>query len=140
MNDDTMTMPAGLSVAERFFWTHAGYSWNSAKGETPEQGRERCARNLAAAEGIAQEAGYSFDWQQDDIDSSDWSDDPEPWPQYVCLMRDINGKVVQSLCGIDFGKDASGPFPFGDYRRVVEAELVAQECDEVLKGAAGVRS
>ena len=126
---DTMPMPRRLSVAERFFWRNAGYGYYPAK-ETAEQGRERCARNLAAAEGIAREAGYTFDWEQDTLDSSEWSDESPAWPQYVCLMRDVNGRVVQSLCGIDFGKDASGPY--GDYRRVVEAELASQEVDATL--------
>lgn len=137
MNDDTMTMPKGLTAAERFFWREAGYSYTPGK-ETPEQGRERCARNLAAAEGIAREAGYTFDWETDSIDSSDWSDERPAWPQYVCLMRDAYGNAVQSLGGVGFGKDASGPY--GDYRRVVEAELADQECSAVLSDIEGVQA
>jgi hypothetical protein len=130
MNNETMTMPKGLTVAARFFWAQGGYSYTPGK-ETAEQGRERCARNLAAAEGIAREAGYTFDWETDCFDSSEWSDKRPNWPQYVCLMRDLTGKVVQSLCGIDFGEDASGPY--GDYRRVVEAELASEEVSAVLR-------
>ena len=130
---DDMPRPTGLSAAERFFWDNAGYSWDRAF-ESAAQDRERCARNLAAAEGIAREAGYTFEWDVSDIDSSDFSDEVPAWPLYDCLMRDVRGRVVQSLSGCDFGKDASGPY--GDYRRVIEAELAAQEVDAVLREVA----
>lgn len=132
-------MPRGLSVAARFFWTHAGYSWESARGETQAQGRKRCALNLAAAEGIAREAGYTFEWRVDqDSDSRDFSKSRPAWPLYECVMRDLAGEAAQSLGGVDFGRGASGPY--GDYRRVVEAELASQECAVVLASAAGVAS
>jgi hypothetical protein len=40
-------------------------------------------------------------------------------------MVDEDGKIVQSLCFIDFGRDGS---PWGDsYKRVVEAELALEQ-------------
>lgn len=106
-----------------FFRKHAGYSHNPAT-ETEAQGRARCACNLAAAERYAGDVGLSFEWSVDDIDSSEWSDDPEPWAQWACVCRDMSGAVVASLGGIDFGRDGE---PWGDpYRRVIEAELAAE--------------
>ena len=108
-----------MQTAYHFFLKHAGYSYNPAT-ETRAQGRRNTARMLAAAEKSA--AGCSFEWSIDpDIDSSEWSDDPEPWQTWQCIMRDESGRVVNSLHGIDFGRDGE---PWGDpYRRVVEAEL-----------------
>lgn len=120
------------TAAHRFFHEHAGYSYDP-KTETKEAGRVRCALNLAAAEGIAREAGYTFEWSRSDIDSSDFSKEQPAWPLYDCVMRDVKGAVVQSVSGCDFGKDATGPY--GDYRRVVEAELAAEEVNVVLATA-----
>lgn len=119
-----------MSKAAQFFFEHAGSSYNPAR-ETPEQGRERCARNLAAAEGIAREAGVSFAWSEDpDVDSSDWRDDCKPYATWECVAYDAAGNACGSLGGIDFGPDGS---PYGDnYRRVVEAELAAECVDEIL--------
>lgn len=123
-------MTSKLSAAARFFYVNAGHSYTPSK-ETEEEGRVRGALNLAAAESLAREAGYSFEWSTSDIDSSDYTDETPAWPLYDCIMRDINGKVVQCLGACDFGKDADGPF--GDYRRVVEAELASEEIDTVLE-------
>lgn len=117
------------TAAERFFWAHAGWSHDPAK-ETEDEGRIRCAKNLAAAEGIAREAGYTFEWEVSDSTSHDFNPGPEVWALYDCLMRDATGRVVQSVCACDFGPEADGPY--GDYRRVVEAELASQQIDIVL--------
>lgn len=112
-----------MNAAERFFYDNAGFSHDPAT-ETVEEGRTRCAKLLAAAEARASAEGYSFEWDVDDLDSSEWSDDPEPWAQWVCVMRDPDGEIIETLCGIDFGRDGS---PWGNpYRRVVEAELASQ--------------
>ena len=119
-----------LTAPQQFFFDHAAYSYDPKTG-TPEQGRTRCALNLAAAEAMGREAGLSFEWQVDPyINSSDFSDDPEPWQLWSCLAHDSKGAVVQSLGGIDFGRDGT---PWGnDYRRVVEAELADEHITEVL--------
>lgn len=130
----TMRAPRGLTAAERFFWVNAGWSYTPGK-ESPEQGRANGACNLAAAEGIAREAGYSFTWRVDPaVDSRTFSASRPYWELYECLMHDINGEVVQVLGAVDFGRGAGGPF--GDYRRVVEAELAAQEVGEQLEQVA----
>lgn len=121
-----------MGSAARFFYEHAGYSYNAAT-ETAEQGRERCARNLAAAEGIAREAGVSFDWSIDtDADSSEFSDD-EPYALWECVAYDCAGNIVASLHAIDFGPDGS-PHA-SDYRRVVEAELADEYISRELEAA-----
>lgn len=117
------------AAAERafaFFYEHAGFSWNP-KTETKEDGRKRCAETLVKAERDAASLGFGFEWSVDDCDSSEWSDDPEPWAQWVCVCKDENGNVLASLCGIDFGRDGD---PWGDpYARVVEAELASEAID-----------
>lgn len=106
----------------QFFMAHAGHSYNPLT-ETSAQGRYRGARRLAAAERKASAAGVSFEWSIDpDCDSSDWSDDGEPYATWQCLARDAEGVVIGSLHAIDFG---DGGEPWGDpYRRVIEAEIV----------------
>lgn len=113
-----------LTAAEQFFFDHAGYSYDP-KSETAEHGRIRCAKNLAAAEGIAREAGVSFEWVPDaDVD------EPNQWG---CMLHDAAGSIHQSLWGIDFGRHGE---PWGDkYRRVVEAELADAYVSEILATA-----
>lgn len=126
-----------MTKVERFFYDNAGYSYNPAT-ETPEQGQEKSAILLAGAERWAQEAGYDFIWDIDPYASSaDWIDDNEdggkyydPWQVWFCSMVDEKGKTVQSLHAIDFGRDGQ---PWGNsYRRVVEAELAAEEQRSVV--------
>jgi hypothetical protein len=115
-------MPQKQTV-EQFFYEHAGYSYNP-KTETPEQVRRKCARALARAEAKASRLGYSFKWDIDDVDSSEWSDGKPPYEQWYCIAYDRKGQVIGSLSGIDFGRNGK---PWGDpYRRVVEAELALE--------------
>ncbi len=118
----TDLFPAHLTAAQRFFYKHAGYSYHPDR-ETQEEGKQRTAQALAAAEAWASEQGYSFEWREDDHDSSDWSDEPDPWPQFVCIMRDPAGQIVDTLGGVDFGRQAD---PYAHpHRREVEAQLAA---------------
>jgi hypothetical protein len=107
----------------RFFFSHAGYSYDP-KTETPTQGRWKCARRLAAAERTACANGYSFDWSQDDITNRDFTDEGPEYYLWQCVCRDMSGAVVASLGGVDFGPDGE-PWS-SDCRRVVEAELAAE--------------
>jgi hypothetical protein len=104
-----------------FFLENAGFSYNP-KTETQEQGKMRCARILAKAERQASERGFFYRWSIDPHnDSSDFDDDHEPWQLWQCSMYNADGRIVNSLHGIDFGRDVE---PWGNnYRRVVEAEL-----------------
>ena len=116
--------------AYHFFLAQAGYSYDP-KAETPMQGRIRCAKSLARAERLARDAGCTFAWEYDGLDSSEWipagkdgGRDRDPWPTWCCVARDGTGAVFASLCGIDFGRDGE---PWRNpYRRVVEAELACE--------------
>lgn len=111
--------------AVAFFHEHAPFSYRPDK-ETRAQGRARCAKALANAEAQAHAAGYSFRWLPDTVDSSEFSDARPAWGLWVCLMLNAEGATVQSLSGVDFGR---GGEPWGaNYRRVIEAELAAEEC------------
>jgi len=114
-----------MNADVKFFYTNAGYSFDPKK-ETAEQGRERCAINLAAAEGIARNAGVSFAWSRDIECSAE--DQCEEWQ---CLAYDAAGNVCGSLGAVDFGPDA-GPYS-SDYRRVVEAEIASECLDTILQ-------
>ena len=131
----------------QFFIKHAGYSHNP-KTESPMQGRIRGARALARAEREARDGGFCFQWSIDPYGTSaDWvehnTDDPpimadgsradggtcgcskcEPWQTWQCAMYNSDGQIVNSLHGIDFGRDGT---PWNDtYKRVVEAELAEE--------------
>ncbi len=109
--------------AYQFFLKHAGYS-HDPKTETAMQGRIRCARELATDERAARNAGFTFAWSVDPCcDSSDFDGSKKPWELWQCLMYNADGRIVNALGGIDFGRDSS---PYGNsYKRVVEAELCA---------------
>ena len=119
-----------MTPNEQFFYENAGYSYDPAT-ETQEQGRVKCAKSLAQAEQLALSAGVAFEWQIDQfINSSDFSDDPEPWELWECVAYNADGNVIASLSGIDFGRDGS-PWS-SNYRRVVEAELATEAMPECV--------
>jgi hypothetical protein len=127
-----MTKLTKHAAAVAFFHEHAGFAYDP-KRETEAQGRLRRARQLAAGEAWAQEEGYSFDWQEDPYSTSaawiesgeDGGPDRNPWATWYCHMIDAGGEEQRGLYGVDFGRDGQ---PWGDpYRRVVEAELAAEE-------------
>lgn len=102
--------------AFRFFLENAGYC-------TP-LGRAACALSLARAEQHAEAAGWFFSW---DCDLDGDLGDHEYWCREdcgkdhqieFCLLRDAEGAVLASLCGII---DADS-----DYRRVIEAGLASE--------------
>lgn len=139
----------------QFFLKHAGYSWDP-KTQTPMQGRIQCARRLAAAERKARDAGISYQWELNPLESSaEWCEDNEdggrncnPYSTWVCRAigycgspddtetcedREYkcceNPRIVASLGGIDFGRDGE---PWGNpYRRVVEAELALEALEQL---------
>ena len=110
------------SADEQFFYDHAGFSYNPDT-ETPDQGRERCAIQLALAERIARSAGAFFIWEDDWLVGSHLSEfgdayDKEPTTCEWCgLYLPEQPHPLISLGCIDDADD--------DYRRVVQAELAA---------------
>lgn len=111
-----------MTQSEQFFFDNGGYAY--APGEIPEQRKLRCAQSLAKAELDGREAGLSFQWREDERDSSDWSDEKPAWKLYVCCCFGPDGKALASLHGIDFGRD--GTPESSSYRRIVEAELAME--------------
>ena len=116
--------------AYQFFLKHAGYSYDP-KTETVMQGRIRGARALAKDERDARNGGFTYVWSIDEMSTSAEFDNDDfngsnsdPWQLWQCAMLNAEGRIVNSLHGIDFGRDGS---PWGDaYRRVVEAELAGE--------------
>lgn len=108
---------------EKFFFEHAGFSYDP-KTETPEQGKLRCAQELAKAEAWARNNDVAFRWSVDeDCDSSSFSNKRPRWQLWQCAAyRD--GEFATSIGAVDFGRDRD---PWMDpYRRVIEAELAAE--------------
>lgn len=108
-----------MNKAEQFFYEHAGYSFDP-KTETQEQGKLRCAKELAEAERIAANLEWRFEWVDDWMGSHDWKEySGEPATCEQCTVYDpSSNRVLASLSCID---DADN-----NYRRVIEAELAAE--------------
>lgn len=118
-----------LTADQFFFYQNAGYAYDS-KTETPEQGRLRCAKELAAAEAIGQRLGYAFEWEFDECPDLSWMSDEEREQDHevmCCRIPDPQNRrfSLASLCGIT---DADSK-----YRRVIEAELAAEAIAELDK-------
>lgn len=109
-----------------FFFEHAGQSWPSgASDEVKALERVKNAQAYALAEFWAWEQDYTFEWTQDEVDSSEWSEERPAYAQWQCAMRSDSHGCVQSFGCIDFGR---GVEPWGQaYKRVVEAELALEQ-------------
>lgn len=109
--------------AVKFFYEHAGWSYQTDK-ETSNQGRRRCARELAKAEQWAREQNITFSWSDDwdvgnhrEFYGEAYADD-EPLTCEQAAAFDPDGTCIASLGCID---DADN-----NYRRVVNAELALE--------------
>jgi hypothetical protein len=124
-----------LTDDQRFFFDHAGWSYNP-KTETPLEGRLQCAQALARAERAAREMGVTFqwedDWMVDHQKEYDCYEDGGPQTCQSCIARDASGKVRASLGCID---DADA-----NYRRVIEAELADEAVDALREKGAQVNA
>ena len=118
-----MTTTANRDAAVAFFYQHGSYSHNPAT-ETEEEGRRRCAEDLAAAERWAQDHDINFGWSEDWGVGSHFEefgeayDDGEPETCEQCVALSPEREVLASLGCID---DATP-----EYRRVIEAELASE--------------
>ena len=112
-----------LTKDQLFFYDNAGYSYNAAKGETAEQGRVRCAIELAKAEEYAVGLDWTYEWDWDecgcsgcDCDSTECACSTGAEHETLAVvLKDQDGRVLASLgriCGAT-----------SEYRRTVEAEL-----------------
>jgi hypothetical protein len=112
-----------MTEQERFFWQHAGYSYDP-KTETRATGRTRCARSLADAETWAESVGMTFEWEWDESPDLSWMTESEQAEEHevlVCIARYRDGEIAGSL---------GDPDP--TYRRVVEAELASEAKHDCL--------
>lgn len=129
-----------LKQAAAFFFEHAGYSYDPAR-ETADQGRKRCAIELARAERDARAQGIWFSWDRDEEgcaggDYKPCKSDPlgpRHLVMYCIAKRNKPGQdhvydVLASLSGI------CEPSP--EYRRVVEAELAMEALAELERARA----
>lgn len=119
------------SSAFQFFFDNAGFAYDPKK-ESSFAGQVRVATDLARAEFVAWDNDYTFEWSQDDQTNEAW-EGAKGAPFYYlwnCAMFNAAHVCVQSLGGIDFGRDGD---PWSDtYRRVVEAELAWEELARIV--------
>jgi hypothetical protein len=111
-----------MTDAERFFYEHGGYGYDP-KTETPEQGRARCARELAAAEERLKSGPYFVDVELDDDQTWD-GDVPYDGPLWQALLYSVAGGTSREL----IGSLSSIACETSDdpYLRVVAAELALE--------------
>jgi hypothetical protein len=121
-----------LTAEERFFFDHAGYSYDP-KTETKRAGRIRCATTLARAEIEAERRGWFTEWS-DDMDERGCYEtcdrEGEHTHEVLCAVlydgddsrQNGRGRVLASLGGI-YDPDKL-------YARVVAAELAAEALAE----------
>jgi hypothetical protein len=107
-----------LTPAEKFFYDNAGFSY--ARDETPEQGRKRGARELAAAEAWLRSGPYYIDVYPDD---TPWDGDvPYHGPLWCVTLYGVadtdRPTVLDSVNAV--ACEAGSP-----YLRIVAAELAA---------------
>ncbi len=120
-----------MTPAERFFWKHAGYSYNP-EVETRAQGRRRGATALAEAEARARHEEITFEW---DVDEGGCIGCCCESPDCKCATGEPHEVLVCYAIGHDTEEGDSGPIlaslggicePDAHYRRVVEAELALE--------------
>jgi len=105
-----------MTKIEQFFYDHAGYTMIiEPVAETEQQGRERCAKELATAEQYALEENWHFDWDLDDVDCGHEAGVCDHAPEWCQLWSADRAFMLASLRGICGADD--------NYRRIVEAEL-----------------
>jgi hypothetical protein len=116
-----------MTTNEQFFYDNGGYNYDPVK-ETREQGRIRCAIELAAAERWMQEQGLTRSVVPDDCPDLSWMSEEDRAD--VCevvgvLLKDNEGKTISSLFGI--------VDPDDNYLRVATAELALEIMQEWQK-------
>lgn len=111
-----MTATQKLNAAERFFFEHAGYSYDP-KTQTAEQGRLDCAKVMAAAEALFQEVEACCNWAfRVGADHDCSAEDGEP--RFDMRIEDADGRCRALLGGIDDGGTT--------YSRIVRANLACE--------------
>lgn len=119
-----MTTVDSLTVAERFFYDHAGYSYSPAT-QTPEQGHVESARRLARAEARLNAGPYFVSHEPDD---RPWDGDtPYDGPLWTVTLWCVSGTADPEI----LGSLSSVACEDGDpYLRVIAAELASEYLPE----------
>ena len=116
-----------MTPAEKFFYKHAGFSYDP-QTETKNQGKRRCATEMAEAEAYLQDMQWSASWEWEQFADLSWMTDEEREQEHevlCCILRDEHGNVLASLGNI---VDADL-----HYMRVVEAELADEVYNEIKR-------
>ena len=121
-----------MNAAVEFFKAQAGYGYNP-ETETPDEGKQRCAEQLAQAETLAKQLGYFAVWEQDqdgcvgcDCQSPDCAcSNGDEHECLVCLLYDGSKPLDE---GVMWPVASLGSVcqPSREYMRVVEAELALE--------------
>ena len=136
-----------ISADEQFFYDHAGWGYHPDH-ETPEEGRWRGARKLAAAEKEGKRRGWYVDWEVEPDPMEDDVERDEEYDQFMATLLDEDGDVIGHLGSIDLGPgqcmgydarphgfEGRHPGPvaktYDPYVRVVEAELMLEALAEI---------
>lgn len=123
--------PTGtISKAARFFFDHAGWSYDP-KRQSPAAGRTKCAEQLAEAEAAFFDVEAYCNWSFKVAPDFEQPHDDEGRPQWSMWIEDTDGRCVASLHAID--DDST------NYRRVVRAELASELLDEMREAVAAER-
>jgi hypothetical protein len=103
-----------LTPEEKFFYDHAGFSFNP-KTETEEQGKVNCAKQRVKAVKYAEDHGWNYEWHADQ-NGCECEDGADHEVEY-CILFD-HGTVIESVGGVCNAT--------AEYRRVVEADLALE--------------
>ena len=132
-----------MTKREQFFYDNAGFSYNP-ETETQEDGRIRCAQEMAKVEDEAQALGMYLDVSKEsdcyawhasgdfDIVTSksilEDGDDTELYPSFLVELRTHEGETVGSVGGVTFdnGTQDSPTQERRTYERVLFAELASE--------------
>ena len=115
-----------------FFYEHAGYSWDPTR-ETQEQGRRRCARELAEAEEWGKRNGLEIEWAEDYDAPNIHGDKIDGGPYYQAWVMGPGG-CLASLGGIDEDPCPQGHGIRTPYAQVIEAELLSEARTYMVNG------
>lgn len=123
-----------MNAAERFFYEHAGWSYHP-ETETPDMGRARGARRLAAAEQWAEDEGLEYVWEGDPDcgpDDFDFPEDKAHVAEYgavgcilyrPCDEHGTDCKHAERLASLWGITESLNNAERDNYRRVIQAEL-----------------
>lgn len=106
-------------TATEFFYANAGHGYTPGV-ETPEQGRQNGAEQLAKAEAWLASVPHEVRWDEESYPDRSGIDHDGPLFQCVVRVKLGGGWDMQSLGGIDLGPTGNEA---DDYMRVVVAEL-----------------